>query len=318
MVQRRVNAVLQKNASIRMEKETVHLDFYAYTTPDSQQHWDVSAVLPPDAREGAIVVGGGGWAQGHETSAGAFLTCSCPTRDLDGWVVASKDHIVADPHQLSLYLLALRIDGMRRPDLLRFVQIFEAQSAPEEHPTVRVSVPEGYTVLSGGFWVDWRGEGNLATASVPDGNGWTAKSKSHIKASPATIHAYAIGIKKILPGALSVVQHINHAESNRAAHPTVDVKLDPGLLLTGAGAQVNWNGWGNMLTRIQPSVTSEPVKPVEQGVAASAKDHNESDPSTVTVYAVGARLPDTAFDIDNRFNADNLARYVQTLTGAGV
>src|SRR5262249_43243157 len=115
MVERRETAT--KKASITFQKETVHLDFYAYTTPtnDVQEHWKVSAVLPPDKRDEAIVVGGGGWADFHPTG-GAFLTCSCPTGDLDGWVVASKDHDnVVDAHQLSVYLLALRIDGMRRP-----------------------------------------------------------------------------------------------------------------------------------------------------------------------------------------------------------
>jgi hypothetical protein len=315
MAERRVDAT--RYASIRLLKETVHLDGYYYMTPDSQQHWEVSAVLPPDARDGAIVVGGGGTAYGHETSAGAFLTCSCPTRDLDGWVVASKDHLDADAHGLSVYFLALRIDGMRRPDLVRLVQIFEAQSAPQEHPTAEVVVPDSHAVLSGGFWVDWHGEGNLATASRPNaaGNGWIAKSKSHLKPDSATIHVYAIGIKKILPGAVSVVQRIDQATSSRAAHPTMEVSLDPGYLLTGAGAEVHWSGYGNMLTQIQPLIQPQPVV---QKVGASAKDHRESDPSTITVYAIGSRLPDTTFNIDGTLNADHLARYVQTLTGAGV
>jgi hypothetical protein len=313
MAERRVNAT-RKGPSILLENEKLQLDYYAYTTPESQQHWEVSAVLPPDARDGAIVVGGGGWAQGHETSAGAFLTCSCPTRDLDGWVVASKDHAEAtDAHQLSVYLLALRIEGMRRDDLRRVVQIFEAHSAaPQAYPTAEVLVEASHAVLSGGFWVDWHGEGNLATASFPNaaGNGWIAKSKEHIKSSPATISAYAIGIKKILPGAVSVVPHIDQATSSRAAHPTMEVSLNPVYLLTGAGAQVHWGGEGNMLTRIEPIVDGQP-RPVVQNVRASAKDHVKSDPSTVTVYAVGAIL-------DEPFKADRLAGYVQGLAGAGV
>lgn len=315
MTQRRVVAI--KNASIQLSKETVHLDSYAYTTPDSSAHWDVSAVLPPEDRDGAIVVGGGGWAHGHETSAGAFLTSSCPTRDLDGWVVASKDHIVGDPHQLSVYFLALRIDGMRKPDLSRLVQTFEAQSTRAEHPEVEVLVPATHAVLSGGFWVDWYGEGNLATTSIPDParNGWIARSKSHIKPDSAIIHAYAIGIKKALPGAVDVVQHIDSATSGRAAHPAMEVTLDRNFLLTGVGAEVHWSGWGNMLTRIQPIVDDQP-RPVVQKVSASAKDHNEDDPSTITVYAIGTRLPDATFNIDGTFNADNLVRYVQFLTTA--
>jgi hypothetical protein len=325
MAQRRETAI--KQASIVLQKETVHLDFYAYTTKDLQQHWEVSAVLPPDKRNEAIVVGGGGWADFHP-SGGAFLTCSCPTRDLDGWVVASKDHAeVVDTHQLSVYLLALRIDGMRRSDLLRFVQIFNADSgSPQAHPEATVMVPNTHTALSGGFWVDWHGEGNLATASVPvlktlpDGTfvaiGWTAKSKDHLKGSPATIWAYAVGIKTMLPGAVSVAQHVIGRESTSAAHPAMEVPLDSGLL-TGAGAEVRWTGAGNMLTRIQPFVDDKPT-PVVQKVGASAKDHKDSDPSKIVVYGVGASLPDTTFNIDGVFNAGRLANYVDDLTKAGM
>jgi hypothetical protein len=316
MAQKRETAT--RTASRRLS--TVQLDCYAYTTPDSQQHWEVSAVLPPDARDGAVVVGGGGWVQGNETSAGALLTCSCPTRDLDGWVVASKDHLDKDPHRLSVYLLALRIDGMRRDDLRWLVQTFEAKSARQEHPTAEVSVPEDYLMLSGGFWVDWHGEGNLATASFPNAaqNGWIAKSKSHIKPDAATITAYAVGIKKILPRPLRRVgRAIAIADTSKAAHPTMEVPLRLEYLLTGAGAEVQWTAYGNMLTRLQP-IVDDTTTPVVQKVSASAKDHIESDPSGLKVYAVGARLD------DGPFNAENLATYVQLLAkverllGAGV
>jgi hypothetical protein len=345
MAQRTVTA--EKKASIT--SKPVHLDFYAYTTNDLQQHWDVTAKLPPDKRDEAIVVGGGGWADFHP-SGGAFLTGSCPTADLDGWEVASKDHAeVVDAHQLSVYLLALRIDGMRRPDLSRLVQRFsqpvEAGSGPvQAHPEATVMVPNTHTVLSGGFWVDWHGEGNLATASVPvfkpgmdwhgEGNlatasvpvfkpgtsvaiGWTAKSKDHLKGSPATITAYAVGIKSMLPGAVSVAQHVIRGVSTTpAAHPTMGVPVGYALdsviwlgtvLLTGAGAEVHWTRAGNMLTRIQPFVDDKLLQTVD----ASAKDHKESDPSKITVYAVGASFY-TLFD------ADRLADYVGDLTKAGV
>ena len=331
MAQRRETAI--KKASITLQKETVHLDFYAYTTHDLQPHWDVSAVLPPDKRNEAIVVGGGGWADFHP-SGGAFLTCSCPTRDLDGWVVASKDHAeVGDAHQLSVYLLALRIDGMRRPDLSRLVQRFDKDSGkPEPHPEATVIVPNTHIMLSGGFWVDWHGEGNLATASFPTAltpdvtlaRGWKVKSKDHLKGSPATIWAYAVGIKSMLPGAVSVEQHVVYGVSSTPAHhPTMEAPLDSGFL-TGAGAAVYWTKYGNMLTRIQPFVDDKPT-PVVQKVVASAKDHKESDPSKISVYVVGASLSDATaswqragFNIDGRFNADRLANYVSDLTKAGV
>src|SRR5262249_50381675 len=153
-------------------------------------------------------------------------------------------------------------------------------------PEATVMVPNTYTVLSGGFWVDWHGAGNLATASVPvlkpDGtiSGWTAKSKDHLKGSPATIWAYAGGIKSMLPGGGGGAQQVFKSEPARAPHPAAEVTLVSGLL-TGAGAEVHYNPKvGNMLTRIQPFFDDSSIEdPVVQGVGAGAKDHKDPRPA---------------------------------------
>jgi vibriolysin len=47
----------------------------------------------------------------------------------------------------------------------------------------------------GGALDDWSGNGNLLTASFPNGAGWSAAGKDHEVASPAALTAYAIGLK---------------------------------------------------------------------------------------------------------------------------
>jgi hypothetical protein len=71
-----------------------------------------------------------------------------------------------------------------------------SKSDASNHP-VRVAIlPNEYTLTGGGAFVDWKGEGNLLTASFPNGNdGWEVRSKDHTLHDPSPIHAYAIGIK---------------------------------------------------------------------------------------------------------------------------
>jgi hypothetical protein len=202
---------------------------------------------------------------------------------------------------------------MRRPDLLRLVQVFNAHSAPAEHPAAEVLVPASHAVLSGRFRVEWRAAGNFATVSRPNaaGDGWIAKSASaNNHPDSAIIHAYAIGIQKVLPGAINVVQRIQQATSRLAnAHSGQQISLEPEFTLTGAGADVRWSGArGSMRALLMPIVYRQPEP---QRVEAQAMAHIESEPSTVTAYAVGTRF-------DEPFTADNLARYIQGLTRAEV
>jgi hypothetical protein len=74
------------------------------------------------------------------------------------------------------------------------------------------------------------------------------------------------------------------ATSGVAAHPNQTVYLPPGCIITGGGARTNWSGAGNLLTGSYPLTGSI------HGWAAEAKDHGESSPASVTVWAIGLEV----------------------------
>ena len=73
---------------------------------------------------------------------------------------------------------------------------------------------------------------------------------------------------------------LSHFTSGAAHHPSGSVNVEAGLQLVGGGAIVNWNGQGQLLTASYPEGSTW---------QAAAKDHFEDDPSTITVYAMGAQ-----------------------------
>ena len=142
-----------------------------------------------------ICVGGGGMAA--EYPEGALLTASYPNDDLSGWLVSSKDHEVPNPHYLTAYAVGLKVVGVSRQDLLNhYIRVVVADSGAAEHPEAAASIPDDYLLISGGFQVDWHGNGNLATASFPENNfSWKARSKDHDLPDPANLRVFAIGMK---------------------------------------------------------------------------------------------------------------------------
>jgi hypothetical protein len=72
------------------------------------------------------------------------------------------------------------------------------------------------------------------------------------------------------------------------AHPVAEVEIAAPDKLIGGGAWVDWHGAGNLLKQTSPGGL--------QKWAASAKDHEVSDPAALTVYALGLRDPDNAWE----------------------
>lgn len=170
------------------------------------------------------------------------------------------------------------------------LQLLKAISGCAEHPTVSLTAPARTVILGGGAFVDWDGPcsppnsaGNLLTAMHPDNSGttWVVASKDHIDVSVARIIAYAIVAQMqdgtpIPAGAYQIVS----GTSAVAAHPTLQVDLPAGYIAVGGGARVNYTGVGNMLYE------SYPVTGLG-GWVASGKDHLQSDPASITVWAIG-------------------------------
>lgn len=229
-----------------------------------------------------IAIGGGGTAT--DKGEGALLTASYPNDDLSGWIVSSKDHIKSCVHDLVTYVIGMKIAGMDREQLKDAVYISIADSGIAQHPEAETSINSDYVLLGGGFRVDWKGEGNLATASFPyTQSSWKARSKDHIKRDPSNIRVFAIGLKKDLPVG-QVVNTIGKANSSRYQHPAAVADIEPGFVLTGGGAEVHWNGEGNLLWKLEPSTSTT------QSFSVASKDHIKYDPSTITAFALGIKL----------------------------
>jgi hypothetical protein len=147
------------------------------------------------------------------------------------------------------------------------------------HPEARITVPDGYRLLSGGALDDWSGAGNLLTASFPESdNTWRANGKDHKIASPAKITAYAIVTYD--PDGIWDIRQLS-ATSGQAAHPTQGVSVPDGYTMIGGGAQVHYSEPGNLLTASYPRDRIN--------WACAAKDHLDSSPATITAHAIGLK-----------------------------
>jgi hypothetical protein len=254
---------------------------FSHQGSPAQAHWIEEEILVGDSD--MIAIGGGGTAT--DFPQGNLLTSSHPNDDLSGWVVSSKEHEVPNPVELVTYVIGLKIAGMNRQDLLRSVFVSQADSGVAPQPEAETGVPsDGFVLVGGGFKVDWHGMGNLATASFPSTEfSWKTRSKDHDISDPANLRVFAIGLRRNLPVG-KVIGVIAKADSGQANHPAADATVAPGFALTGGGAEVHFNGDGNLLWKLEASTSLAPT------FSAASKDHLHPDPSTLTAYALGICL----------------------------
>jgi hypothetical protein len=159
------------------------------------------------------------------------------------------------------------------------LKTFHGTSAPAQHPVFELAVDSGYKIIGCGARANWRGYGSLLTALFPtDHNTCVAKAKDHKEADPASLDVWAIALYD--PNNDWEVR-IFSSNSAVEAHPHVTVAVDKAYRMVGGGAQVNYGGYGNMLTASYPFSFDT--------WSAESKDHIQSDPASVTVYAVGIK-----------------------------
>jgi hypothetical protein len=165
------------------------------------------------------------------------------------------------------------------------VKAVQVTSQPAQHPAAQACLPQGYRLLGGGARVATAAGQNFLTASYPEGQCWNGVAKDHINPSIATLDVYAIGIYD--PDSLIPISTLSMT-SEVAPHPAViSPILPPPFVVTGGGAKVTYGGAGNILIASYPNDGN----PKNTWVAAS-KDHDVSDPATVTAYVIGM-LPQT-------------------------
>jgi hypothetical protein len=229
---------------------------------------------------GYKVIGGGAkvnW-QGY----GNLLTASYPS-SATSWTAAGKSAVESSPATITAYAVAIH-----DPNDDWEVTITESTSQQAAHPYAAVAPEAGYALTGGGAKTNYSGAGNFLTASYPhfeatSGFYWYVNGKDHVHSDPATITAYAIGIKGAWPDVVTPAISVYESTSPVAQHPSVSVTLPitySGVVTTG-GAIDNWTGWGNMLTAIYPTGDKTWV--------ASGKDQAQGSPADIDGYLLIAQ-----------------------------
>jgi len=239
-------------------------------TSDSANHPDARITIP----DGYKLLSGG--ALDAPSDPGNMLTGSFPESD-STWRASGKDHLGGSPSTATAYAIVTY-----DPDNIWDITLRQSTSGRAQHPTQDTQVQDGYTMIGGGAQVQWSAPGSLLTASYPrNGTTWTCAAADHLQPSPATITAYAIGLKCNV-GGLRVLQNIQRSSSSPENHPTAGVSPPTGYVLVGGGAVVNYSGAGNLLTASYPRD--------ERTWEARSTDHLQPDPATLDVYAVSLQI----------------------------
>ena len=254
------------------EAGELYIELHSYTS-DFAQHPGIRIPAP----QGFRIVGGGAVVNWH--GAGNLLTGIFPESDRV-WFARSKDHRIRSPATITAYCYCARMkDGsmISRDDYMIKPQI----SVPAQHPSTEVVLPDGWVLVGGGAAANYTGSGSLLHASHPGGpNSWIAAAKDHVSPEVTTVTAYAIGVKESFLNSVGVkVIQETSTSGTKTAHPTVSCSLPHGYRLIGGGAKTNWNGVGSLLTASYPQDRHTWI--------ANGKDHEESDPSTITAWCVG-------------------------------
>jgi vibriolysin len=254
-------------AAFSVSAAAVHLQIFS-STGNRSAHPTARVTVPYEYK----IVGGG--ARVNWRGAGNLLISSYP-ETINTWVAMSKDHQTSSPATITVYAIAIY-----DPDDMWDVRIWTSTGRRAQHPIAQVSIDWNYTLTGGGARVNWEGAGSLLTASYPvDEITWEARSKDHLDSSPASITAYAIGIRHRTNGAPSM--RIFSYTGQYEAHPTSKVSVRQGYTLTGGGAFNHWTGEGNLLTASYPDSGTSWV--------AAGKDHEKTSPSAIEVFAIGIR-----------------------------
>jgi hypothetical protein len=142
--------------------------------------------------EGGVLVGGGALIE-DGPGANKLLTSSYP-KNATTWAAHATDPVNHRPSKIEVFARGLRckVEGIKLE-----VRTEELASKSNAHPSEKCNVAHGFIMTGGGASVNYgTGSGNLLTSSYPESDHtWAASSKDHEKSSPATITAYAIGLK---------------------------------------------------------------------------------------------------------------------------
>lgn len=199
------------------------------------------------------------------------------------------------------------------------IKIFTSTVWNQQHPSGNVTVPEGYKVIGGGALDYWQSGGagaygNMLTASYPDPASnriWHAAGKDQGVKNETDLMIYAIAIYD--PNDKWDVKVFSNTSTVKSDRPFASVAVTSDYRMTGGGAKVNWNGYGNLLTRSTPSDYATWM--------ARGWWQGQSDPSTTTVYAIGIKpkdgssLPSSDITCATSSKASHPSAYIKVADG---
>jgi hypothetical protein len=252
----------------------------------SRQHnLGIACSVDPD-----FVLTGGGASANFGQGPGALLIESRPLdSNLATWVASSKDHLIVDPHTLTVYAVGIRLEGVSHPDLKSQMQLKRATGPLSSRPTLSATVDSDFMLVGGGVSLlnAWGSNGVLLTGSFPspDWRSWVGSGKDHVTPDSTQIQVFAIGIRPSIPFFGNIARAVAQRSVPLAGRTGVgfpgiaDVGVTPGMVPVGAGAVTDWApGQGRLLFAIEPSLTA---------VTVWDKDHYKSDPDgTLTAFVV--------------------------------
>jgi hypothetical protein len=240
---------------------------------DPNNQWDVRIFPQPSASaqhpevdatvDGRYVMTGGG-AEVKYAGPGGLLTASYPLSP-SVWRARSKDHMVAESHVVVAYAIGIRLLNGSPLPLNTISPILNTISSKTSdvaaHPTVTVPIASGYSLSGGGAMANFSGAGQLLTAMYPLGTSFVAESKDHGISDPASLTAFAIGIRANPSAASQSAEDRSFVDAidwrggtyySNIAHARVllrqGTKLNPQFLqelrkaVPVAASRVHWNG----------------------------------------------------------------------------
>jgi hypothetical protein len=163
-----------------------------YFTAESPVSDQPSASVSVD--KGYVLTGGGAQVKTQTPLIGQLLTASFP-QDPKTWQARSKAHSVSSPGSIVVFAIGIR---NRKGTDFPPIKIATATGATSQTPEAVVQIGPGYDLTGGGALVEPLDPtiGNLLFEMVPQGGGWSARSKSHSVPCEARITAYALAIRQ--------------------------------------------------------------------------------------------------------------------------
>ncbi len=188
------------------------------STPPGVPHPTMNLMTAATFPQGNVAIAGGVQAMQASSPHGQYITTTQPLvtqqcyanntceQLVSGWSVASKDHINPSPWWIIVQMTTLpKVLTIAGNTFHIETWVLSANSAVLAHPSVAVGLPPDFALTGVGAFVNWQtspsAAGNLLwdLTPRPDIDGAEAGSKDQSYSSPASISAFAIGMK-LVPG----------------------------------------------------------------------------------------------------------------------